>query len=430
MVFVRKYLQTLFRFSNRIIENILSLTAVNIIIYIFPVIVIPYVVRIIGVEKYGLLAFAQSIIQYFIVISEYSFAFSAPRSIALNKENNFLLSQTFFSILFIRTFLMLICFVVLILSILTFDKLKSNPQIYLFTFSLVFVNAFNPLWFFQGIEKIKEFALITLAGKAVYAVSIFIIIKDRSDYIYVPLLNSLGTILIVVVSFIVIFKRYKLNIVFPKSKSLIKEIREGGHIFGGMISGNLYNNSSIFILGSFADNRMVGYYKGADLIIRSIISLSTSVSSAIYPSLCRLAYNDFMKYKNLIKRIILIFFILSLFVSILIFLFSDLIVLRFLGVDFARSAILLKVFAPLFCISALSNVIGVNGLLANNKNPLFSKAIFLGGVLNLSFAFILTPYFNDIGVSISALLAESIGLFILFFYFYKCIWLRCENENV
>lgn len=415
---------------NRAIENILSLTAVNIITYIFPIIIIPYVVRVIGVEKYGLLSFAQSIIQYFIVISEYSFAFSAPRSIALNKENNLLLSRTFFSILIIRTFLMLICFIVLILSMLIFDEIKNNAQIYLFTFTLVCVNAFNPGWFFQGMGKIKEFALITLLGKALFAVSIFIIIKNSADYVYVPLLNSLGTILIIVLSFVVIFKRYKLHIVFPESKSLIKEISEGVHIFSGMISGNLYNNSSIFILGLFAENRIVGYYKGADLIIRSIISLSTSVSNAIYPSSCRIASNNFMNYKTLIKKIILASFVLSLIVSLLIFFFSDLIVLRFLGVDFARSAILLKVFAPLFCISALSNVIGVNGLLANNKNQLFSKAIFLGGVLNVSLAFILTPYFKDIGVSISALLAESIGLFILFFYFYKCIWLRSEHENV
>ena len=72
-------------------SNFLSLSVLQLATYLFPLIVTPYIAKTIGLEKYGLIAFAASFCMYFTTFVDFGFNYSATRDVAKNQKDNLIL---------------------------------------------------------------------------------------------------------------------------------------------------------------------------------------------------------------------------------------------------------------------------------------------------------------------------------------------------
>ena len=95
-----KYISSL-KNNTALLKNISYLGVVQGLNYILPLITLPYLVRVIGVEKFGVISLATAVISFFLVITDYGFNYTATREVALNKNNNEELVNIFSSVMIV-----------------------------------------------------------------------------------------------------------------------------------------------------------------------------------------------------------------------------------------------------------------------------------------------------------------------------------------
>ncbi|WP_292460129.1 flippase [Methanothermococcus sp.] len=397
-------------------ENFASLFTLQGLNYILPLITFPYLVRVLGPDKYGLIAFASAFIGYFGIIVDYGFKLSAPREVAINRNNKEKLSEIFSSIMVIKIVFMILSFIVLCVVVFSFEKFKHDWIVYIFTFIGILGNVLFPVWFFQGMERMKYITFLNIISKTIFTISIFVFIKNTSDYIYVPLINSLGYLVAGVLSLIFIFKEFNVVFKIPTKTEIIHQLKEGWHIFVSTVSINTYTKSNMVILGLFTNNTIVGYFAAGYRLIQAFLGMLNPISQTFYPYISRLTSESKEKAISVIKKLIKGVGVFTFILSLLIFIFADLIVKIVLGEQYYNSTIVIRILAFLPFIIGLSNIFGIQTMLTFGHKRAFTKIIIAGGITNIILAVILVPFWKHIGISISILITEIVITLSMYIY--------------
>jgi len=196
---------------KRLTENFLSLSILRALNYLLPLITLPYLVRVLGPEKFGLIAFAQAFIGYFIILTDYGFNLSATREISIHRDEKEKVSKIFNSVMAVKFLLGMLSFIILALILTFIPKFGNDWLVYIFAFGMVLGNILFPVWFFQGMEKMKYITILNIVAKGIFTVCIFIFIRKMADYIYVPLINSMGFLAAGGLSLGTVFKNFGIN---------------------------------------------------------------------------------------------------------------------------------------------------------------------------------------------------------------------------
>ncbi len=81
--------------SRTLIANFGYLTLLQVAGYIFPLITIPYLAKVIGVDSFGKITFASAIIVWFQTITDWGFNYTATRDVAKNRQKGYVYFQEF-----------------------------------------------------------------------------------------------------------------------------------------------------------------------------------------------------------------------------------------------------------------------------------------------------------------------------------------------
>jgi len=314
-----------------LLSNFFSLSALQMATYLFPLITFPYLVHILGIELFGLLAIATATVAYFQILVDYGFDLSATKEVSIHREDREKIIEIFSSVLIIKFALMVISFILLSILIFSVEKFTENWEVYYFTFGLVIGQTLFPIWFFQGMEKMKYITILTIISKFIFTISIFIFVKESSDYKVVPLLYAIGSIVSGFIALYIIKRDFNITIKWQKIDVLKKYLYDGWYIFVQRFYVNLYTTTNIVILGILTNDTIVGFYAIAKRIIDIFGQLFKIVSNVYYPYFSKkFAFEPKRSLQNLSK---LSFFmlLLSSFLMLMIFIFDKSIVVLIAG---------------------------------------------------------------------------------------------------
>lgn len=255
--------------------------------YLLPLITMPYLARVIGVDGFGKIAFATAIMVWVNTFAEWGFNLTATRDLARNRNNSKKVNEIFSNVQYARLLMAASSFVLLFLLVLVVPKLRSEALILFYTFLMVPGNILFPEWFFQGMEKMKHTTILNITIKLLFTLSIFIFIREKEDYILQPLLNSFGFLITGAVAQWIIIKQWGIRLIKPNPTNIWITIKGSTDVFLNNLMPNLYNSFSTVLLGILGTPSSNGMLDAGRRFVIVGQNLINTLSRTFFPFLSR-----------------------------------------------------------------------------------------------------------------------------------------------
>jgi PST family polysaccharide transporter len=369
--------------------------------YVFPLITMPYLARVIGAEGFGKIAFAAAIMVWFQTIADWGFNYTATRDVAKNRDDKEKVSEIFSNVLWARILLMLVSFVALAICVMTIPKLRENADVIMISFLMIPGHIMFPDWFFQAMERMKYITILNIISKTLFTIAIFLFIKEREDYILQPLFTSLGFVVSGIIAMYYILIKWKIRLHFTSFKVIIKTIKSSTDVFINNLMPNLWNALSTVLLGFLWGNVANGILDAGKRFQQTCGNLFGVVTRVFYPFLSR----RIDQHRLYVKVSMSLAFVMML----LLFVFAPIIIDIFFGEEFSESVIVLRLYAISLLFWALDNVYGVNYMLVNGYDKQLRNMTIISSIVACISAYPLIYFYSYVGVAI----VYNIGLGLL-----------------
>ena len=398
--------------SSKGLHNVISLTWLQVVTYLFPIIILPYLFRVVGPEKFGLICFAQAFVQYFMILTDYGFSVSATKEISLCHENKVKVCNVISAVMTIKTILAFVSLLVLCIVVYFVPRFKEDWMVYALSFGVVIGNTLFPAWFFQGSESMKYTAKINIIGEFVYAFGIFLFIHAPSDFLLVPTITSLSALLTGLLGQYILFTRFDISLQMPKLKDLTHQLQAGWNVFISVLAINAYTTTRIFAVGLLTNNTLTGFYSIAEKIANAVQTFPLSAfSQAIFPRLSKIYHKNKMKAFDIMQQVQLITVIVSLICLPLIFILAPLIVKLVCGGIYPAAVLSLRfLLISIFFLSA--NAFRVQFLLVCGKTKAYSRIHITMAAMGLPLIIIFIYSFSYVGAAMATAIIEA-GVFFM-----------------
>lgn len=399
----------MFNVNNKLFENIISLFSIKGLEYLLAFITFPYLTRVLEVEKFGAIVFAQGIIQYFVLFTDYGFNLLAPREIAKNDETK-KRGKVFAAIFYGKLLLLVVSMVIFLFVFYSLCLFKNNAvDLYLYGvwFVMVIGNVIFPIWFFQGIQEMRYISFANILARTASVICIFFFVKTPSDYLLAAFFQAVVPCIAGLYSWIIIYRKYREVIRRPVWNDVQQQLISGWTIFTSTIAINMYTASNVIFLGILTNNTVVGYFSGAKKIVDNINALFAPISQAVYPHICKLAETSHEKALAFIRKVLFILGGSSFILSLVLFIFAEEVVWLLLGNGYDQSILMLRIMSFLPFIISLSNIFGVQTMLTFGMQSIFSKILVTAAILNIIAVLPFIYFYQAIGASSVILFVES-----------------------
>lgn len=395
---------------KQVILNFINLAFVQAANLLLPLITIPYVIKTVGFENFGLVAFATSIVNYFSVLINYGFNLTATKAVSQNRNDSHYLNKLFCTVTYSKVLLSFTSILIFLVLSILIVSIKNNFYVYLYLLlSIIFTNL-SPDWFFQGIQQLKFLTYLNLSLKIISTILTFFLVQVTSDYYYLAIIPFINSVFLFAISHLYIQIKHKFRYLRVDLGSIFKELYQSRFIFLSQVKITFFNNFNTVVLGFLTDNKVVGIFSSADKIIKVFSSIQLPIVTALFPHIAMKIKNNRETVFYELKKIAIYGSVLYGAILIILFILAPWISQIMFGAEVDQIALLIRImsFIPLFIF--INNLFGTQYLLNTGLEKKFLINLIIAALLNVVIIFPLTYYFKAIGTSFSIFITE---LFVL-----------------
>lgn len=385
-----------------------------------PILVVPFIISICGIENYGKIGVALSLAFFLIVFIDYGSEIISVREISLQRDDKVTVAEIFSTTQLAKTMMLLLIIGFCSILFFTIPYFRDEFLLYIFTLSILIGQVVNPVWFLQGVENYKLITVVNVISKLLYLTFVFLFIREEEDYIFVNLYWGLGAIIANVGMLIYLNLNYKFKLLNKNFVSAKKYIVQNFQIFTSQLFTSLQMYLPIMLIGWLGSNVLAGQYKVVEQIIgifRTYILLSFNF---LYPKIC---YGIEESYKRTVRYWAVSNGINALFVFVCLVVIA---IFRVEIIDYFTKLEVVKITEVLLLALLIPAIQALQIplkqlLLAMNRNSVYVRISFLQTLLILLFVSVSLVYSDLFAVIWAIIISE---LIISFAYLYFLILYR------
>lgn len=392
---------------KRFAVNVASLFSVQLANTLLPLLTVPYVVRVIGPERLGLLNFSQAYVAYFILIISYGFDMAAVRSIAANRTDKEAMNRVFSEVIAGKLLLWVVSTVVFAVVSANVPEFRQHLWLHVCTYIICISTVLSPFWLYQAMEDLGRVAVFNLAIKILFLLSVFLLIREADDYIFQNLAISVSQVLINVVALYVAMRRFRVRFTWPSMPRLVGRFRDDSTLFFSSVMITLYASSNVFFLGLLSSPYNVGIFSAGtrlEGIARSFVALA--LNQAFFPIVASAFGQSREQGIRLVRTAFLPLFLLMTVVSAGLWLTAPLFVTILYGDKFGDAVQVLRIVSLLPITIGISNLLGIHTMLNLRMDRAFFVITAIGSVIGIVLNVVLIRQFGHIGAAYAWVLAE------------------------
>ena len=402
--------------KGKIASNALSLYAVQGINNLLSLLVMPFLLRALSPQGYGSIVFAQSLIGFAEVLTDFGFNFTAAREISIARGNLEEIARIYWITTAAKIFFFCLSIGLIFLVVFIVPRFREDWPVFAASSLILLGNVAFPKWYYQGLERLKEMALAQVIAKCVGTVSILLLVKSPDDLLMAAVVLS-SPMLIGAISVVMTGRSLAPDLFYrPRISEVVLAIKESSHLFVASISTVLYLNTNSFVLGLVCGEKAVGLYGVGMRIVGTIQALATPFIQAVFPRASQLfaGQADDAGWQ-LVKRVSWIVFPAMLLVSLVVLLMAPQLVSLLGGKNYAEAVMSVRIMSIVPLLITIDKVLSEIIMVNIGLSRLLPKIYFFIGVINLALLWPLVSALEVNGAAISLVMAELVVIGLMLF---------------
>lgn len=373
--------------------------------YIIGLITFPYVTRVLGPDNFGIVNFALTTVDYFLLFATLGIATIGTREIAAAGNDRIKMETVFSKILSINLIFTILTLLIYFIAILLVPKFYENRALMLIGAAKIFFTAFAVEWFYTGIENFRYITIRSLTIKLVYVGSVFILVKTASDYYIYFILTILSIVINSLINFIYSKRFVTWHIHTALSKVYIKHnLRLGVYA----IMTSMYITFNVMYLGLVSDDFQVGYYSTAVKLYFIAVSLFGAFTQVMMPRIASLlSSNNQQSVNTYLQKSFTLVFLTSIPLIILSEYFAPVVINIMSGDGYTNSITPMRILMPALLPVWIAQVIAVQALTPMRKDNILLISSIIGATISIILNLMITPHLRAVGSAIVLVVSET-----------------------
>ena len=373
--------------------------------FLFPLIIFPYVSRVLLPEGTGKVAFALSIVSYFTLFASFGVATYGIRAIAQVRDDKDRLSKTMHELLFINIISMIIVYIALAIAILVVPKFAMEKELFWVTSLFILFTIVGVEWLYKGLEKYQYITVRTIVFKIASLFLVFLFVKEKSDYILFAFISIFAIVGSGVLN--LINSRKLINYTLYSEYEFKKHLKPMFVLFLTSMAIAIYTSLDEGLLGLLSSPEQVGYYNAAVRVKGILFTLITSLGVVLLPRLSYYVENHMeTEFHEALAKSTNFIIVIAASVVIFFTLFAKETILILAGENYVASIIPLQIVVWALILSAITNILGIQILLPLKKDKQLLFSVLCAATVDVIANFLLVPKLAAVGTALSVIAAE------------------------
>jgi len=395
--------------QGQLARNALSLYAVQGFNFLMPLILLPYLLRVLSPEGYGSIVFAQALMGYAVVVTDFGFNLTAARDISVARHDRQQVAKVYWTTMAAKSLLLLLGLIIVGAIVAASPNFRKDWQVFAACGLLLIGTSVFPAWYFQGLEKLKDVALIQAIAKCVITGCTFALVKSPRDILLAAVFMSSPQFIGVLIAAALRIPLMPATFYRPTVEDVRGALRGSFDMFLSIASTSLYLHTNTFLLGLMAGERPVAFYSLGYRLVLAVQNLTAPVTQAAFPraSMLFASYPD--QAWRLVRRIAWLLFPAIGLVSLLMIVLAPSIVGTFGGEKYQGAVSVMRIMGPIPLLVTVAGVLSQIVML-NLGLTRHLLRIYIGvGLLNLMLLPMLVHWYSADGAALSLTIAETLG---------------------